>query len=148
MKFIVGLLLIFAVLLLISFTAIGSSTYVPYAKDLLFSNMYPYEGFRNAKDPPTEYSTYPDHTSIDFRKNNEIQSTDSPCRKVTGFNGLFCASNQEAGASNPTDIYSTAQGDDTCESYGLMNSRGYLCLDANQKKMLTTRGGNATGKTA
>ena len=138
------ILIIFAIILLMSFTVVGSATFVPYSKSTLFSNMYPYEGFSSFKDVPTEYSTFPEYKNVDFQRNKDIATTgDSPCRKVVGFNGLFCSAENEP--ANPLDTFSKASGSMTCPSYGYMNSRGFLCLDAEQKRLLSTRGGNASG---
>ena len=147
------ILIILAIILLMSFTVVGSATFVPYSKSTLFSNMYPYEGFSSFKDVPTEYSTFPEYKNQDFQRNKDIDSTtdqrlvplvpDSPCRKVVGFNGLFCSASNEP--ANPLDTFSKASGSMTCPSYGYMNSRGFLCLDAEQKRLLSTRGGNASG---
>jgi hypothetical protein len=140
-------LFLFALILivLISFTTIGSSTYVPYVKDMLFSHMYPYEGFKSFKNTPSEYSTYPKNDAMDSKTSFAIDDSQSApqCHKVMGFNGLYCPSKIEGDPANPGDIFSKADGNWKCESYGLMNSRGYLCLDDNMKKMLTSRGGNA-----
>ena len=145
MKLLLGFLFFFVFLALVSFTMVGSSTYMPYSKDLLFTNMYPYEGFRSFKSPPEQYGSYTDEKPVDFNNNNAITPTNNQCSKVMGFNGLFCTPTNSTDTTNPTEIFSTAKGDNSCESYGLMNSRGFLCLDDNQKKMLTSRGGNATG---
>jgi hypothetical protein len=145
MKFLTIFFIFIALLALFSFTVIGSSTYVPYSRDLLFTHMYPYEGFRSFKDAPTGYSTYPENQSVDVLTAKEITPTDNQCRKLMGFGGLFCPVTKDEATSNPTDTFSKAEGKTDCESYGLMNSRGYLCLDAKQKQLLTSRGGNATG---
>ena len=137
------ILIVLAIILLMSFTVVGSATFVPYSKSTLFSNMYPYEGFASFKESPMEYSTFPENASLDFQKNKDIESNDPPCRKVVGFNGLFCSATNEP--ANPLDTFSKASGSMTCPSYGYMNSRGFLCLDAEQKRLLSTRGGNASG---
>jgi hypothetical protein len=147
MKFSTLALLIILIFVLLSFTTMGSSTYVPYMKDMLFSNMYPYEGFKSFKQSPTEYSTYPNNDTVDFKTNNSVDDATAvpQCRKLMGFNGLYCPTAISGDPTNPTDIFSKAAGDWKCESYGLMNSKGYLCLDQNMKTLLSTRGGNAGG---
>ena len=69
---------------------------------------------------------------------------DSQCKKVNGFSkhGVFCTPYSQ---SEKLDIYSEAKGDITCDSMGLYNSKGPLCLDDNMKRMLQTRGANAQG---
>lgn len=133
-------LFIFALILivLLSFTTMGSCTYVPYVKDMLFTNMYPYEGF---KSNPAEYSTYTKKSEPEV--DSTSPSVSPQCQKVTGFDGLYCPAKIEGDPDNPMDIFSKASGDWKCESHGLMNSKGFLCLDSNMKKLLTTRGGNA-----
>jgi len=68
----------------------------------------------------------------------------SECKKVDGFPGygVFCS---PSSAPQTIDIFSQAKGDVTCESLGYSNSRGPICMDENMKRMLTTRGANATG---
>jgi hypothetical protein len=68
----------------------------------------------------------------------------SECKKVDGFPGygVFCT---PSSAPQTIDIFSQAKGDLTCESLGYSNSRGPICMDENMKRMLTTRGANATG---
>ena len=43
------------------------------------------------------------------------------------------------------DIYSQANGDQSCDPNPYSNSRGYLCLNSEQKGQLLTRGHNQTG---
>jgi hypothetical protein len=64
------------------------------------------------------------------------------CKKVAGFDGLICSA---TAANKPLDIYSQAEGKLDCPSYGSFNSKGPLCLNETQKKLLRTRGGNLTG---
>ena len=61
-----------------------------------------------------------------------------------GFVGLESA---PFGGDGPIDRFSGTPGKLECDSIssGLTNSRGGLCLDDNQQKLLRTRGGNATG---
>ena len=49
------------------------------------------------------------------------------------------------GTESTLDIYSQAEGDKTCEPGPYSNSKGYLCLDKNQKHLLMTRGMNQSG---
>jgi len=103
------------------------ATLIPYNEADAFTKQFPYEGF----------------TSLEYSNQNKQVSTD--CEKVYGFDGLFC---KPSAANALVDIYSSAKGDVTSfgKSAGLSNSKGSLCLDANQMNMLLTRGGNSTGK--
>ena len=66
------------------------------------------------------------------------------CKKVDGFSnhGVFC---NPGSPPESIDIFSQAKGEISCDSLGYSNSRGSLCLDEKMKRLLTTRGGNATG---
>ena len=116
------------------------ATVMPYNAGGAFTKQFPYEGFTNL-----EYSTNNGNKSTDSYNNLSVSNAPTECEKVYGFDGLFC---KPYVADNNFDIYSTAKGDAKCfgSSSGLSNSTGSLCLDDNQKKMLQTRGGNATGK--
>jgi hypothetical protein len=119
----------------------GSSVTVPYYQDNLFSIQYPYEGFNNLDQ--LEYTTFNDNKPIDSYTSFTIGSQPVDCKKVWGFNGLFC---KPYIADNKLDIFSESEGKKDCRGVGLTNSQGNLCLNDVQKKLLTTRGGNSTGK--
>lgn len=105
---------------------------------LMSSNAYN-EGFT----APTDYTTYPANIAMDSENKFEI-SPSAPangCHRIFGTNGLAC-SPVTADNVNPIDTYSQSGGSLSCQSYGMSNSRGFLCLDENQRKLYTTRGGN------
>ena len=136
---------IVAIVLLFFFVAFSCApTPMPYSSTGLFPKlgMFPYaEGFSN-------YSTYPGNVAKDMYTSKDItpSSTEGDCRRLTGFDGVFCSPTPTGNAhQNPVDIYSQATGSQTCQSYGYMNSRGYLCMNQEQIKLLRSRGGNATG---
>jgi hypothetical protein len=62
-----------------------------------------------------------------------------PCRKIYGFDGLYCVPDKTLEAN---DILSKAESKKDCPGIGLTNSRGNLCLDENTMNLLVTRGGN------
>lgn len=62
-----------------------------------------------------------------------------PCRKIYGFDGLYCVPDKTLDAN---DILSKAESKKDCPGIGLTNSRGNLCLDENTMNLLVTRGGN------
>ena len=118
----------------------GCKEFTPYS----FSNStlqgHNYEGF----GPMLEYTTYPAGSSIDsYNSKNIDSSTVTDITRIKGFDGLYGASTLD---DSSIDIFSKAEGKTNCESHGLTNSRGFLCLDAKQLGLLTSRGGNATGK--
>jgi len=116
----------------------ASSTAMPHDKSI-FSKQYPYEGFRNVS-----YSTYPKNDPIDQKTQYDIVPPKQPVQPVWGLRGLYGPPDQ----NTALDIYSTAPGSisEQCwvTSSGYTNSKGYLCMNEEQLKMLTTRGGNQT----
>ncbi len=119
----------------ILFLTMGSCThYTPYSFSSA-SNLpqYPYEGF-------SSYTTFPDNKTIDSNDNQLITpQSGSNASKIRGFDGLLISPDAP---EMQIDTYSQALGENTCKSYGLMNSRGYLCLNPEQVRQLTSRGGN------
>ena len=67
------------------------------------------------------------------------------CKKVHGFKGLQCCPN-----ANPEmfDKFAFTEGKKGCDGIGLFNSKGSLCLNKDQKRLLLTRGGNMSGPDA
>ena len=104
------------------------------------------EGFHSMDQSRLEYTAVgePDKAIDDIYAVRKIVPDSSQCKKVDGFPGygVFCTPYSQ---SEKLDIYSEAKGDINCENLGLYNSRGPLCLDANMKRMLQTRGANAQG---
>lgn len=131
-------LLIFIVLIL------NTNNYIVPSNDASLLPINSSEGFTNVKNSSIEYTTYSSHESIDSNSNNYIvKSNDQQCFKIEGQNGLACSPNVVS--ANPIDYFSQAKGSLTCQSYGMSNSKGFLCLNEDQKRLYTTRGGNATG---
>lgn len=125
MKLVTLLFIILLVVFVGSLTMGGCSTYVPYSPDMLFSRMFPYEGF---SINPLEYAPTSDKPTASH--------------KLAGFSGIYGTADN---SGNSLDIFSTAPGDMTCTSYGYANSRGFLCMDQEQSRLLRSRGGNASG---
>jgi hypothetical protein len=126
-------------IVVIAFSLTTTISYVPYRKNTFFSKEFPYEGFHGMEYGNTAGNVMDSYTSF------LINGSGVDCKKVYGFDGLFC---KPYSADSQLDIYSQAKGDISCigSSSSLSNSKGGLCLDAKQKAMLTTRGGNATGR--
>ena len=127
---IIGLFLLLA---LLSFL-LSCPSVQPYSPEMMYNGMYPYEGFRNNESS----TSYPDYKIIDDGRMDEVSSL----KKITGFTGLLSSPNHNA---EPNDFLSKAQGSPNCRShsYGYTNSRGFLCMNPEQVKLLMTRGGNA-----
>lgn len=109
-------IMLLIVVLIFSSMASSCLVYKP-ASELLYNGMYPYssEGFSN-KDLPVGVPT-----------------------KINGFDGLMSS---PGAIQNLNEIYVGTKSNSTCKSYGYTNSTGNLCLNANQIKLLSTRGGN------
>lgn len=146
--------LIIAIIVLIAVVIIAihmtARSVMPYSPSGPYVNQTAFEGFygKDANPKVLKYSTYPDNAAIDQRVQNDIVQTpitDTTFQRLWGFDGLFGSSNAN---DNNVDIYSTAPGsmDQQCmnNSNGMSNSKGYLCLDPNQIKLLKSRGGNQT----
>jgi hypothetical protein len=100
-----------------------------------------YEGFSSIH--PLQYTTFPENASLDSMiPNNIAPSSGDGQFKVSGYSGLLTSPEM---IHKPLDIYSQATSSTTCQSYGLTNSTGNLCLNPEQLRLLRTRGGNLTG---
>ena len=109
----------FFIILLIIVVIVSSmmSTYsVRPASELVYNGMFPYsEGFSIIEEPVV-----------------------APVQ-IKGFDGLMSS---PGAVQELNDIFIGTKSNSTCQSYGYTNSTGNLCLDKNQIKLLTTRGGN------
>ena len=144
-------LLIGIVLFIVILISLGSSCYnvQPYYSDTLFSHQYAYEGFdlkpsqfdvRGNARPSGNVMVGGDHRMM--AGDHQMMSGNVHSVPVEGFQGLQSSPYLE---SKTIDTFSQAVGGLECKSYGYSNSKGPLCLDASQIKLLSTRGGNATG---
>lgn len=110
------ILLIFVV---IFSSTVSCITFVP-ASELIYNGMYPYsnEGFSNVDEEG-------------FHNNDEVY--------VKGFNGLM---SKPGSSSTIGGIHEGATSHPKCKSYGYTTSKGNVCLNKKQLKLLSTRGGN------
>lgn len=128
------IIVIVALYLIITIALSFTIRVVPYSKDTMFAVEFPYEGFALM---PSTYVTEPPmepFSAIDEK------SESSDCKKVSGFNELYCSPNY-----NPpnNDKFSGTPGGASDNSYGLTNSMGKLQLTKEQIALLSTRGGNS-----
>ena len=116
------------------------STVRPYSPSTIFSHEYPYEGFANLEYLNNDAKT----NDLVVNKHLLENQNAADCKKVHGFNGLFC---KPGVADNKIDKFSGVEGDSKCfgQSSGLSNSKGSLCLGSDLTRLLQTRGGNQTG---
>jgi hypothetical protein len=127
------LVLLLALILLIASTTCDP---VPFSfKNGKGLDGYNYEGYRNI-----EYTTYPQHNSIDSKTQNSIDTAGSdPFVKVGTYYGLLSS---HSAPSPKLDMFLDTPPKPNCVSSGLVNSAGPLCLTDEQYKLLSTRGGN------
>jgi hypothetical protein len=117
------------ILFVVIVLSLSMPSVVPYRKDTLFSKEFRYEGFSDAE------------SNVPVKQQQQNESFEVKF-KTEGFEGL---QSSPLNSSEKLDIFSDFQGSSTCASYGLGNSKGYLCLDDKATKLLLTRGGNASG---
>lgn len=118
---------LFVVIVFLALWFSSIKSYVPYSS--LFSSYTSYEPFTSAS---LNYSTATNHQPIDGAV---IDHLISPTQDTI----------YELKKTHKLDIYSDAPGSITADGSGYYNSMGSLVLDENMKRMLSTRGLNATG---
>jgi len=118
------------ILFVVIILSLAMPSVVPYHKDTLFSKEFPYEGFEGSVYTNTPVQDTP------------VQENQKEFKKE-GFEGLQYS---PLNSSEKLDIFSDFEGSSRCPSYGLSNTKGYLCLNDKAKELLSTRGGNASGK--
>jgi hypothetical protein len=129
------------VFLIIVGSLFAGSSVVPYSPNNIFTHEYPYEGFSQMS---TDYSSASANSSMDSYKSFLLDSSQvGDCKKIYGFDGLFCQPNV---ADHKLDPFSDTPGSLGCfgSGSGLSNSKGSLCLTQTQKDLLSSRGGNQT----
>ena len=97
---------------------------------------YPFEGYANGKEG---------HMEGHMQGNTEGEKEGLTGLSVKGFEGHF---NRPSDNTGDIDKFSKASGsrNDSKKSFGLTNTMGHVVLDDEMVKMLTTRGGNITGR--
>lgn len=131
-------LLIAAVILILMFCSCAGS-YVPYYEDKVFTIQYPYEGFKDKKEKET-FSLIKDAV-VSTISGDKKEEKRGGCKKVEGF-GLMPA---PYGDEAPIDRFSALKSSKTCAGSPYSTSTGYVCMDKEAEKLLTTRGGNISG---
>lgn len=144
------IVILFVIVLL---TSSAGSTFVPYSKDTLFSREYPYEGMEsgpanvapvvqgNVVATATETPSFMDTVSSWF---GVEKCQGEGCKKVEG----FALQPAPFGESPVLDRYGKTPSGPECigQGSGYSKSLGPLCMSEEDKRMLSTRGGNSTGK--
>jgi hypothetical protein len=71
-----------------------------------------------------------------------FEASEAPAIKVGGFSGLMSGA---YGNEKIIGFMYNNEASTTCKPYGYTNSKGNICLSPSDIKLLTTRGGNASG---
>jgi hypothetical protein len=121
------------ILFVIIALSLSMPSVMPYHKDSLFSKEYPYEGFSEYVSEESKPNTDPNNSKTEPKDSKKV---------VDGFEGL---QSSPLNSSETIDIFSAFSGKSSCTPSPYSNSQGYLCMNADAIKLLSTRGGNATG---
>ena len=97
---------------------------------------YTWEGFESGLD----YSAYPSATVLDSANQFSLAQTPDSCKKVNGISGVLCQGEKRDAGIDPLANNTSSM---TCEYSGITKSGGNVCLTPEQRKLLTTRGGNS-----
>jgi hypothetical protein len=110
--------------------------------DTIFQKHSKFESFTNNTNM-IDYSSNETHSAMDTYKQFLIEKPAAECKKIYGFNGLFCTPTE---TGDNLDKFADTEGRLDCkDNSGLSNSKGGLCLSPEQKRLLSSRGGNITG---
>jgi hypothetical protein len=167
---IILIIILFAVIMFVT----SSNTVVPYSKDTLFSNMYPYEGMTSG--PQQEVSTdsnasasankaFQEYANQNVKPPNPLSSSEisSIMKRLGGSPDVsqgetdkpkeakkvegFALQPAAFADSKMIDVFGETPAGPQCfgNSGGYSKSLGPLCMTPSQIKLLSTRGGNISG---
>ena len=140
------IIVLFAIIIILTLWFSSTPEYIPYSQSL--TNTYSlYEGFTGKNK--LEYSTVAKNEAIDSNVSDYlIENQPKGAKAVGGFNGFGVFNTPDVASTEVLDIYSKAPGCLNSAGNGYYNSKGPLVFDDNMKKMLSTRGMNASGSPA
>jgi hypothetical protein len=135
-------LIILAVVVIIAISLMLTPGVLPYSSNDLFSKEYKYEGFSGLS-----YTSADKNAAMDTDSSLLIVNDTSECKKVYGFEGLFCRPDS---VDKKNDAFADTKGSLSAfgVSSGLSNSTGSLVLSPEQVRLLRTRGGNQSSAPA
>jgi hypothetical protein len=150
--------IIFVLIAVIFLSTSSCSNYVPYMKTTYFDHAYPYEGMSNFDNAASFTPKDGVPTSGNVSSSNG-ESSNSYFSWMKSFTGDSKATNTvakvEGFALQPSplnepamlDRFGKTPSDKSCfgKSMGLSRDVGPLCFNEDDLRLLTTRGGNATG---
>jgi len=119
---------------------------VPFSFDHFKKFEFPYnEGFtygQRTNVVPLKYSTVSNNTALDTNIDMMTAQSNIECKKVMGFDGLFCKPYVADAIIDPLFAVESSM---TCAGSSLTKGNGNVCLNPTQTTLLSTRGGNASG---
>jgi hypothetical protein len=150
--------IIFVLIAVIFVSSSSGSNYVPYMKTSYFDHAYPYEGMSNfenvasftPKDAvPTSGNVAASNSQSSnsyFSWMNSLTGNSKPTNTVAKVEGFAL---QPSPLNEPAmlDRFGKTPSDKSCfgKSMGLSRDGGPLCFNEDDLRLLTTRGGNASG---
>lgn len=93
----------------------------------------------------TKKEGFSDSTARDAKKKTSAEGFEPmvpPLKVAAGFSSLLTGN---YGDEKAIGFMYNNEGSTTCKSYGYTNSKGNICMSDSDLKLLSTRGGNATG---
>lgn len=133
MKLSLGVLAIIFVVIMIILCSTCAGSYVPFYEDKVFTIQYPYES--------ESFTAMKDAVVSAISGEKKESKKENGCKKVEGF-GLMPA---PYGVEAPIDRFSALKSSKTCAGSQYSTSTGYICMDKEAEKLLSTRGGNISG---
>ena len=89
------------------------------------------------------YSSFPQNENLDTYTGMMVGGNSNlDCKRVWGYNGLYCS--PDTALSTMVDPFYNTSSSMTCEGSGMQKGSGNVCLSADQRRLLTTRGVNAS----
>ncbi len=151
---------LFLVILIAMF--MGHDGVVAYSSSSRLLSEYPYEGFESlqnaferrygeaftmTEEEEEEKEGFDSVKNVlggmfGREKKEGFEASESPPLKVTGFSGLMSRAYTDEKIIG--FMYNNESGVN-CKPYGYTNSKGNICLSDSDIRLLTTRGGNASG---
>lgn len=153
--------IIFVLFVVIFLSSSVSSTYVPYMKTSYFDHAYPYEGMSNFETP----ASFSPNVAVSNQVSGNVAAGNAPSNSYMAWmtsllptaqtKSANTVSKVEGFALQPSplnepaliDRFGKTPGDKSCfgKSMGLSRDGGPLCFNSDDLRLLTTRGGNASG---
>jgi hypothetical protein len=143
-KWVVVIFILFLVIMLA--LLMGSRSYNGFAFGKSSLNEYPYEGFSEYQ---SSFATRDGKSPVDDAKAVKADAK-AETKAKEGFETMVeqkasTLTGSVYGDEKPVAFLYNNDASTTCKNYGYTNSKGFICMSDSDIKLLTTRGGNASG---